>query len=408
MLIPYPLPHRVTVLGAGVVGVATAWALASRGVAVTIVDAAAAPGCGASFANGAQLSYVYTDALASPALLRHAPAVMAGLDPAIRLAPRLDPDSIRWLLRLLRNMTPGRFRANTLAALQLGLESRVALHDLMARHPLDFGHAAPGKLHVHAGADSFRAAQAMVAAKRAAGAEQAVLSAAEARALVPALAARRDPVVGAILSPQEEVGDPQRFCVALLAVLAGDYGVQVRLNTAAAYIDDDAGIVTAAGERITADALVVCAGMASARLLRRWGLGSALLPMKGYSLTMPAGPEALALSITDVARKIVICPLGGRIRVAGGAELGVSDASIVPAALSRLQSAAVSALPGVADFAAAGAGWAGLRPMTANSQPIIRRVAPRIHANIGHGMLGWTFAMGTAHRLVQNMTEVGA
>ena len=79
----HPLPRRVTVLGAGVVGVATAWALASRGVAVTIVDAAAAPGCGASFANGAQLSYVYTDALASPALLRHAPAVMAGLDPAI-------------------------------------------------------------------------------------------------------------------------------------------------------------------------------------------------------------------------------------------------------------------------------------------------------------------------------------
>ena len=402
-----PPPRSALVLGAGVIGVATAWALASRGVAVTIIDAAAAPGQGASFANGAQLSYVYTDALASPALLRHAPAVLAGLDPAIRLVPGFDGDSFTWLLRLLRNMTPGRFRANTLAALQLGLESRAALHALLARHPIDFGHAAPGKLHVHSSAASLRAAEAMVALKRAAGAEQQILSPAEAMALEPALAARRDALAGAVLSPQEEVGDPQRFCAALLDVLVREYGVTARLETQVAAIGDDGSVTTAAGERLGADTLVVCAGLASARLLRRWGLGAALLPMKGYSLTAPPGPVPLRLSITDVARKIVICPLAGQIRMAGGAELGRYDTGICPAALARLQAAAMAALPGAADYAAAGHGWAGLRPMTVDSQPIIRRVAPRIHANIGHGMLGWTFAMGAAQRLAQGMMETG-
>jgi len=123
-------PRSAVVIGAGVIGVTTAYALARRGIAVTLIDKAEGAGQGSSFANGAQLSYAYTEALANPALLRHLPTLALGQDPAFRLKPALDLDYLVWLLAFLRNSTKARFRANTLAGLRLGLESRLAIRRL--------------------------------------------------------------------------------------------------------------------------------------------------------------------------------------------------------------------------------------------------------------------------------------
>lgn len=398
----------VLVLGAGVVGMATAYALARRGYSVTVVDAREAPGCETSFANGAQLSYAYTEALASPALVRHAPMVLAGLDPAISVRLKFDLGQWAWLLSFLRNASGPRFRRNTLAGLELGLESRLAMQALQEQHGLDFGHAATGKLHIHDSATSFAAARDMVVLKRPHGAVQEILSAEEALAIEPALASRRAPLVGAIWSPQEEVGDPHRFCSALMTLLERDYGVIMQLGRTVTSIDPaSAAVTTAAGERLAADQLVICAGYGAQRFARQFGLGAPLQPMKGYSLTAEAGPSPLSVSVTDVTRKIVFCPLDGGVRIAGLAELGLANNAIDPAALGRLQAAAQASLPDAANYAQTGAGWAGIRPMSANSLPLIRRVSTRVAVNIGHGMLGWTFAMGSGERLAAVLQPEG-
>jgi D-amino-acid dehydrogenase len=390
------------VLGAGVVGMATAYALARRGLAVTIIESRDAPGCGASYANGAQLSYVYTEALASPALLRHAPMVLLGLDPAIRLRPAFDLGQLGWLLRFLRNTTASRFRANTLDGLQLGLESRLAMQRLLDCHRLDFGHVTSGKMHIHTDTAAFAVAREMVALKRQHGAVQEVLTAAEAGEIEPSLRDRSEPLVGAIWSPQEEVGDPHQFCSAMMELLKNVYGVTMRLGTTVASLDIDASrpaVTTTAGERLATDELVICTGIDARRFGRQLGVVTRLQPMKGYSFTAPPGAKPLSVSITDVSRKIVFCPLNGQLRVAGLAELGAADSRVDTAALARLTAAAQASLPSAADYGQAGRGWAGLRPMSANSLPQIGRVAARVAVNIGHGMLGWTFAMGSGERL---------
>ena len=400
------LPRSAIVIGAGVVGMATAWSLARRGVAVTVIDQASGPGEGASFANGGQLSYSYTDALASPALLRKIPALLLGRDPGLSFTPAFDPAMARWLLAFLRNATTGRFLANTAAGLALGLESRLAMHDLLDRHPIAFDHRIAGKLLLYRDHQAFAAASELADFKRRHGAVLEVLTPTQAITLEPALGNRPDPIAGAIHAPQEELGDPHRFCCAMQDLLTTRYGLVVRFDAAVRSWEEQPGSVvvsTASGEQLRADALVVCAGIAAGRLLRGHGLAGALLPMKGYSFTAPPGDAPISLSITDVARKIVFCPLGGMVRVAGLADLGARDTAIEASRLDHLKQLAAGSLPDAADYARAGQPWAGLRPMTANSQPIIRRVTARVAINAGHGMLGWTFAMGAAERLARLM-----
>lgn len=398
------MPRSAIVIGAGVVGVATAWSLARRGVAVTLIDKSSGPGEGASFANGGQLSYVYTDALASPAILRKLPGLLLARDPGLSLNLRFDPGMALWLLSFLRNATADRFQANTAAGLALGLESRLALHDLLARHQLDFGHRVAGKLLVYADKAAFAAACRLAEFKQRHGAVQEVLDPAQAAALEPVLASRTEPMAGAIYAPEEELGDPHRFCRGMVDLLGSAYGVTTRFETRVRDWTEESGsvaVLTDAGERLAAHALVICAGFESGQVLNRAGLAGALLPMKGYSFTAPPGSIALSHSITDVARKIVFCPLDGMIRVAGLAELGGRGIQIEPQRIDYLKRLAAQSLAGAADYDAAGRHWAGIRPMTANSQPIIRRMTPRVAINAGHGMLGWTYAMGAAERVAR-------
>ena len=386
--------------GAGVVGVATAYALARRGLSVALVERAPRSAMGASFANGAQLSYAYSDALGSPALLKRRPALALGADPAFRVKAALDPDLITWGLRFLHASGAGAYQKNTLATLALGLESQQALHALLARHPLEFGYAAAGKMHLYFDPATLAAAVEMVKLKGRHGATQHVLTAAESRRLEPALAGARD-LAGVVYSPGDEVGDPHRFANALTEVLADAYRVRMAFgfDVAQAELGQDETVLTAsAGQKIRARMLVVALGAEAPRFLRKLGVGVPILPMKGYSFTAPMGPSAPQISITDTQRKIVFCRLSGQMRVAGVAELGARDLTVDPRRFGWLRDAARTSLPEAADYDAASAAWTGLRPMTPTSTPIISRPRPRLVLNVGHGMLGWTLSMGAGER----------
>ena len=389
------------VVGAGVVGVTTAYALARRGLAVTIVDRAAGPGEGASFANGAQLSYAYTDAFASPALIAKLPGLLLARDPAFRLRASVDPDFIRWALSFLRNAAASAFARNTLAGLRLGLESRAAMHALLQDHKLQFGYNAPGKIHFHEDAASFAAARKVVELKRKGGAIQEVLSPDEAVAIEPALSGIASRMTGAIYSPQEEVGDPHLFCRSLLDLLTRDYGVTARFSQSVEGVDlkgASPALLLPDGARMEARHLAVCTGVGTPRLLKPAGIRVPIWPMKGYSFTAAQGPEAPKVSLTDVKRKIVFCRLAGRIRVAGLADLGTRDSAIDERRLDQFIATARQSLPEAANYDRPDSVWAGLRPMSPSSLPIIRKERCRTVLNVGHGALGWTYAMGAAER----------
>ena len=394
-------PARVAVVGAGVVGVATAYALARRGCRVTLIDGRAGPGQGASFANGAQLSYAYTDALANPALLRRMPGLVLGADPAFRIRLHADREQMLWLLRFLRQCNAAAFGRNTLAGLALGLESRAALHALLDRHPIAFAHEAPGKLHIHDQPAALAAASTLAGIKRRHGAEQYVLTPAEALAIEPALAGRPADMVGAIYSPQEEVGDPHRFCLGLTDILSRHYEVATRFGETVTVIDTTSGesrLTLASGDAVAADHVLFCTATVPPFAPLRRALAGRVATMKGYSFTAPPGTAAPRLSITDVGRKIVFCRLGNEMRVAGLAQLDFRNADVAAASIVQLLDQAQTALPHAAAYADAGKFWAGQRPMTPDSLPVIERIAPRISVNLGHGMLGWTWAMGSAER----------
>jgi len=399
----------VIVIGAGVVGVATAYALADRGASVCIVDAAKGPGRGASFANGGQLSYAYADALAAPALMAKLPALALGLDPLFRLKLAPDAGFYAWLAAFLRNMTPSRFERNTREVLQLALESQYQMRVLLERRPITFSHAVPGKMHLHYSEEALRAAEASVSLKQRHGVRQDILSARAAIAIEPALAQARG-LAGVIYSPEDAVGDAHLFCEKVLAFCEQDLGVETRFASEVTRIvrKDGWRVSIASGEVLEAPRMVLCAGEKSRVIAGKLGIKLPIQPVKGYSFTAPPGPDAPAISLTDTKRKLVFCRLGGKVRVAGLAELGASSCAVDQKRAQMLRGQAREALPDAVNYEAIESDWAGLRPMTPNSQPIIRWIDSHLGLNTGHGMLGWTLAMGSGARLARAMPALAA
>lgn len=393
-----PVTHDAIIVGAGVIGVAIAEALSRQGLRVLVIDQRSAAGQGASFANGGQLSYSYTDALASPGLLKRLPAMLLGRDPAFRLRLRADPDYLRWCLAFLRNGSAGAFSRNSLAGLELALRSRELMAELLGRHPIEFAHQVPGKLLLHEDPAGFRAAAANAERKAGAGIDVRALTPAEAVAIEPALDGRSARLAGAIFSPGDAVGDAHLFCSRLLERLAGR-GVEARFGTEVTRIEagDLPALLLASGERLQARQMLICAGPQAAGLLRTIGWRVPIQPVRGHSLTLPLGMAAPRVSITDVARKLVFCRLSDRLRIAGLADVGFDTDEVDPARLALLHREARKSLPQAADYGSPVGGWAGLRPVTPDSLPIVERRGA-ITINVGHGGLGWTYALATAER----------
>jgi D-amino-acid dehydrogenase len=397
--------RRAVVIGGGVIGVTTAAALARRGMKVTLVERSRTLASGASGRNGAQLSYCYADALGTPAFVRNLPRLLAGLDPAVRLQASLRPTFWSWAVRFLRNCTGARHLANSRAVLRLALHSRLTLEALRLRYPqLEFGYAPTGKVHIYDEPRAFAAASAMVSLKNGLGCAQRVLNVQELLHVEPALAACTRRIVGAIYSPIDEAGDPYLFTHGLVAVTQREHDLTVLTGTAAERLLTRGQRVCAVQTNvgtIEADAFVLSAGSSTPTLARRVGLNLPIFPIKGYSVTLPVTKASPAVSVTDTRAKIVFCPLRGAMRIAGMADLGQTDTRADMRRIALLLSAARTCLPDAAQYDAEPLAWAGLRPMTPDSRPIIgRTILTNLFVNGGHGMLGWTLACASAELMV--------
>ena len=403
---------KVVILGAGVVGTASAWYLARAGHEVTVLDRQAEAALETSFANGGQISVSHAQPWANPTAPLKVLQWLGREDAPLLFRPRADLDQWLWGARFLIECLPGRTRRNTEAAFALASYSRDCLGELRRETGISYDQSERGVLHIYTERGLFEHAHSEVALLRARGLEVAIKSADECVAIEPALGHARAKLYGGAYAASDESGDAHMF-TQRLAALARQQGVHFRFNVSVTRIELDAGRVSRVviddevgiEESIRADAFVVALGSYSRSLLRGIGIPLSIYPVKGYSITIALEPEdeAPTVSLTDHARKIVISRLGDRLRVAGTAELAGYDTEINEIRCDVLVKRCFELFPKAGKPEAAQY-WTGLRPATPSNLPIIGRTRfPNLYLNTGHGTLGWTMACGAGRALADIM-----
>lgn len=400
---------RIVVLGAGLIGVATAWFLAEDGHEVSVVDRQPGPARETSFANGGQISTSHAEPWANPSTPLKVLKWLGREDSPLLWRLRADAAQWAWGLRFLRECTPERTHANIHAILALALDSRARLKALRHELGLEYDCLERGILHYYTDAAEFEHTIPQAEFMRKIGCDRVVKSAAECLAIEPALKDSRIPIVGGTWTVDDESGDAQRF-TALLAERCVGRGVQFRYDCAVSALETAGNrftaVVLAKGERLMADACVVALGSYSPLLLRPLGIRIPVYPAKGYSITLalPDGAPAPVVSLTDDGAKVVISRLGQRLRVAGTAEFTGYDTYINPARIEPLVRRVRQIFPALEFRGDAVEPWTGLRPATPSNVPLIGPARiPNLFVNTGHGTLGWTLAIGSGRLLADRV-----
>lgn len=403
---------RIAIVGAGVVGVATAYLLCKAGHSVTLVDRNARPAQGVSQSNGAQLSYAYSDALASPWLLAAMPEILSGRDPAYRFRLQADPEFLIWGLRFLGNCLAPRFEANTRYLLEMAEQTRQILRELLDEFNLAFDYEVAGKMLLYPNEASFEKGAGVRNLKQAMGFQLEALDRAAATNIEPALDAYADEIGRVVYCPDDAVGRPDRFCETLVEALVQRYGLQRHLEREVQRILSRKGAVTGlsfrAGDPICCDAVVVATGNETGLMPLMDRPRGGLWPIQGYSFTAPATDRSMRVSITDVKRKLVFARIGDEIRVAGLADIGPRHVAFDSRRFGALRSSAseafVDAFRPFAD--SEGDPWTEGRPCTPSSRPLVRRGSMQgLYLNLGHGGLGWTLCLGSAASLLRCISQ---
>jgi D-amino-acid dehydrogenase len=402
---------HVLVLGAGILGVSSAWFLRQRGCDVTVVDRQPAAALETSFANGGQISVSQSEPWANPAAPWKVARWLTQADAPLLFRPRLDLQQWRWGLGFLRECLPGRAARNTAHMVALGRYSRDTLRQLRAETGIEYDAQTRGILQLYFDAQSFEAAQGGAELMQRLGVRREVVTPARARAIEPALEALGERLVGATYCEDDESGDAHRFTQGL-AERAAAAGVVFRYDTnvcsllpghggvAGVRVRDASGQV----DTLTADAYLVCLGSYSPLLVAPLGLYLPIYPAKGYSATLTANDRAPTVSLTDDAAKMVYTRLGTQIRIAGTAELGGYQTGLNEVRCEALLKRYFSLFPDSADPQTVQF-WTGLRPATPSNVPLIGRTRlGNLYLNTGHGTLGWTEGPGSGRAVADLIT----
>ncbi|WP_426174623.1 D-amino acid dehydrogenase [Massilia sp. TWR1-2-2] len=391
----------VIVIGGGVIGLTSAWWLLEAGYGVTLLEREAVLGSAASFRNGGQLSYRYVSPLADQGVPLKAVQWMFQADGPLHFRPEADLRQWRWLASFLASCTAASNRKTTAKLLELGELSRRAMGELELRIPLEaFSWRDAGKMVVYRSKKVFDKA---VARPDSEDARQ-VLSPEECVAREPALAAALPQLAGGIFNQGEAVADCHAFCQALADRLREHPRFRGVVNGEARRFVVDGGKVigldTSAG-MLTADAYVLAAGIQSRDLAASADIYLPLYPLKGYSLTAPirATDCAPEISVTDFERKVLYARIGDSLRVAAMVDMVGEDLSLDAKRIAGLTRQVRETMPNAADYDRISP-WAGLRPATPDSAPIIGATRySNLWLNVGQGPLGFTFACGSAKLL---------
>ena len=390
--------QRVCIIGGGVIGLATSYALVRDGFEVSVIEAQPTLGSQTSFANGGQLSYRYVAPLADAGVPWQAMGWMLRGDSPLKLRPRMDPAQWRWLASFMAACRGSVNQRNGAHLLRLALLSQATLQQWREEDQLEgFDWRRNGKLVAFRDSKQFAKARQRVANSS----FQQALSASECTTLEPGL--HGSAFVGGIYTPDEEVGDCHAFCQQLLARLEASGRCTFLLGKTVTRIHHANGAVHAVemgNELLPVDQLVLAAGHNSPALSLP-GLSLPLYPLKGYSLTLPLADSGKApqVSITDYDRKIVYARIGEQLRVAAMVDIVGFDSALDPKRLAQMRQLAQGTFPEAGNYQEA-IEWAGMRPATPSGVPILGASGYRnLWLNLGHGALGFTLASGSGRLL---------
>lgn len=389
---------QVIVLGAGVVGITTAWYLRKAGYDVTVYDKHSGPGEETSFANAGQISPGYASPWAAPGIPlkalkwlfeEHAPL-------AIRLTS--DIHQYSWMAQMVRNCTQKRYAINKERMVRLAEYSRDCLNELRNNTHLNYEERCLGTTQLFRTQKQVDSAQRDIAVLQEAGVAYEMLDRSGVALVEPGMSFNND-VIGGLRLPNDQTGDCYVFCQQLEKLAKSNgvefhYGAHIELFKQ--YNNEILGVcINGVFER--ADQYVVALGSYSPDLVRRLGLPIPVYPLKGYSLTVPiVEPDSAPTStVLDETYKIAVTRFNERIRVGGMAELSGYNYDLNPKRRATLEKVVTDLYPRGGNIEQA-TFWTGLRPATPDGTPIVGATPIKnLYINTGHGTLGWTMACGS-------------
>lgn len=406
---------RIAVIGAGIVGVTTAFELAVDGHEVTVFERRSAVAEETSFANAGVIAPGYVTPWAAPGMPGKVARFLLSDHAPVRVSFPLSSADLGWMWKWYRACEPANYAENRARMQRLAFYSRTRLHEITEHFHLEYDRST-GYLVMLRSEKDRKLVQPSLQVLRDAGVTFHEVDAEQARKIEPALNPDTQ-FAGAIHLPQDEVGNCRQFAL-LLRNECQSHGVRFEFNSAVASLSPatpgSLQVTTADGAMTqwNFNAIVVCAGVDSARLLAPVGLNVPLAPVWGYSISAPIREplNAPRSGIMDERFKVAISRLGNRVRVSGSAEIGGVPTKKRANSLQTLYKVLHDWFPGAAQLANTGGAtvqeWKGARPMLPDGPPLIGATGiPGVWINLGHGSSGWALSCGSARVIADLMSR---
>lgn len=400
---------QVAVIGGGVIGVCTAYFLAEAGHQVVVIERHGNVAEETSYGNAGLIAPGYVTPWAAPGMPGKILSYLFKAEAPVLFKPTLDPALWRWMRRWLSECKLERYRINKARMQRVAFYSCDIQQQLREHYQLDYEQS-QGYLQLFRSARDIQMAQPAIALLAENNVPHRMVDAAEARTIEPALD-RNTPLAGGLHLPQEESGNCPLFTKQLKSI-AKSIGVEFQFNRNVKSIQSEGQSVTLhIDDSVShADAVVLAAGVDSARLLAPLGIRVPLYPIKGYSATVSIKnfDDAPLAALMDESYKVAITRMGSRIRIAGTAELGSRALTLRDAALRTLMKVGNDWFPDAANYNVANF-WCGARPMLPDGAPLLGATPIKnIYVNIGHGSSGWAMAAGSGKILADLMSGYAA
>jgi len=401
---------RVVVIGAGVVGVTTAYYLAKSGHLVTVVEKELEAATLASAGNAGLIAPGHSFAWASPSAPKELLRSLTVEDTALRVNPFKAPGMAVWGLRFLRECNAERAVKNTLVKLRLAQYSQRMLDQIAADERIDYDDIHEGILYLYRDPKRFAAGIEKMKLVQEHGQRQDVLDADGVVEAEPLLAPVKHKLAGAIYGVTDSSGDSVKFTRKLQAVCER-MGSSFVFGKGVTKLSAIGGKVRLAilegGDSLAADAFVLSAGVHSPRIARTVGVRLPIAPAKGYSATFPiksnGGPE-MRVGAVDEELLVAWCRIGDRLRMTSSAEFTGYETTYTEHDLRLIRKLATDLLPEAAEYDK-GTYRACNRPMTPDGPPILGAAGQEnLYINSGHGHMGFTMACGSS-RIVADLID---
>ncbi len=401
---------KVIVLGAGVVGVTTAYFLARCGYQVTVIDKNQGPALGCSYANGAQLSYSHVETWAAKASLLSISTAVILPNSFLSLGNIFDRRFFSWLKKFYQNSPEEIAKENSRNLFHLASFSREALAEIIKEEKIEFNYKKEGILHFFTNQTSFDKAVKETEFHTSLGCRLQILNADQCVEKEPSLIKlfNEKKLTGGIFYEDDAIGDSLMFTQNLAKICRDKYGVNFEFNTEIRNLLTNrkkiTGINTDKGVFV-GDKYVYSLGAEGDKLLSGIGINSNIYPLKGYSISMTVGEESVApeTGLTDIKNRAVYSRIGNVFRAAGTIEIAKLSTKKNKKNIRFLKNILIQNFSNFGDISQAQE-WCGFRPFRPNSLPLVCEVKRygNLTLNVGHGSLGWTLSSGCA-KIVANL-----